>query len=151
MQSDEELLIGAKTPEIVRKKSISLNIKKDKSRSSSLVEKSSGPSVASVSDKSQRKASKSKDDKLVLDNISATKKNKKSKNKDPEGSSSKKPKKSKSKKGEKEDTVKTGGPKREKSKSGVSVNKLQKFGTENQTNVKKCVRKTMFYFSYFYR
>jgi hypothetical protein len=121
-----------------------LNIKKEKSRSSSLVEKSTGP--PSVLDKSQRKASKSKDDKLVLDNLVATKKNKKSKNKDLEGSSgSKKPKKSKSKKGEKEDTGKPGGPKREKSKSAVSnsgvFNRLQKFGTKSQTKVRKKTKK----------
>ena len=115
-----------------------------------MVEKSTGPSVASVLDKSQRKASKSKDDKLVLDNLGATKKNKKSKNKDPEGSSgSKKPKKSKSKKGEKEDTGKPGCPKREKSKSGVSVNKLQKFGTKNQTKVREKTKKTLFYYFFF--
>ena len=135
VHSDEEQLLGEKTPEVSRKKSKdnNLNNKKEtkppsRPRSGSLVEKSTGPSVLSTSEKSLRKSSKSKDH-----DSSNSKKNKKSKNKDnPDGSSgSKKPKKSKNKNkttnnNNNETYSKLGSGKQSKSKSG-SVNKLQKF------------------------
>ena len=86
-ESDQVNQDSDKTPENTRKKSKDISGKlknKQRDRSSSLVEKSTGPSVSV--EKTLRKQSKSKDDIL-------TKKNKKNKNKDESGG--KKPKKSK--------------------------------------------------------